>query len=65
MTPEYEKALATVKAAQETYNATADKYRKGEIGDRVFIAARAELVKANKVFDEAFSLEAARPEENR
>lgn len=57
MSPEYEIALATVRAAQKQFDAIRDAYRTRKIGDAEFLAAREEMAKADAAFDVAFAKE--------
>lgn len=55
MTPEYELAMKTIREATRKYSAVCKSYRDGGIGDDEFLAARAEYMEAEKIFDAAYA----------
>ncbi len=55
----YEDARAAHDDALAIFGPIRDAYRAGEIDDAAFLAARAEMAKADAAFDDAFAAEAA------
>ncbi len=54
----YENALVAHNDALAIFGPIRDAYRAGEIDDAEFLAARAEMTKADAAFDDAFAAEA-------
>jgi hypothetical protein len=63
LSKEYLEALEVSRKASEEFHALATKYRNLETGDREFLTARAQHVKALKDFDAAFIKERNRHEQ--
>lgn len=60
LSPAYLAAIDAHNAAQAAFGEVRDLYRAGKVGDATFLAARAEMRKADEAFDVAFNAEASK-----